>query len=122
VTVTDWPDREVDLGGLAVSVQADDGVMTTPADVRRLGVAPNPANPGTAISYDLPRATRLVLRVVDVRGRVVRTLVDGWRPAGAHRAFWDGRDQAGRAVASGRYLAVGQWDDEQAVGSITLVR
>lgn len=122
VTVRDWPDREVDLGGVAVSVPADGAVTTTPAAVSRLAIAPNPANPGTTISYEVPRSTRLVLRVVDVRGRVVRTLVDGWRPAGAHRAFWDGRDQAGRAVASGRYLAVGQWDGGQAVGSITLVR
>jgi hypothetical protein len=120
VRVTDWPDREIDLGAAPVSAVADDGPRATPRP--RLAVAPNPANPGTVVRYELPRATRVQLRVVDVRGRAVRTLVDGWRPAGAHRAFWDGRDDGGRAAASGRYLVVGEWAGGRAVGSITLVR
>jgi hypothetical protein len=53
---------------------------------------------------------------------VVRTLVDGWRPAGAHRARWDGRDQAGRAAASGRYLAVCEMGERRQVGAVTIVR
>lgn len=120
VSVTDWPDREVDLGG-AVSAVAPEVVAAAPVR-RHLSVTPNPANPGTVIGYRLPRASRVLLRVVDVRGRVVRTLVDGWKPAGARRAFWDGRDDQGRAAASGVYLAVGQWLDGQSVGRVTLVR
>jgi flagellar hook assembly protein FlgD len=85
-------------------------------------VAPNPSNPATVVAYDLPEATHVTLRVVDVRGRIVRTLVDGWRPAGAHRARWDGRDDRGRSVASGRYFAVGEWTGTRKVGDITLVR
>ncbi|MEZ4388810.1 MAG: FlgD immunoglobulin-like domain containing protein [Candidatus Krumholzibacteriia bacterium] len=120
VVVSDWPDHDVDLGGGAVSVPQDD--PRVPAAPTRLGVAPNPANPGTVISYDVPRATRVVMRVVDVRGRVVRTLVDGWRPAGAHRAFWDGRDGDGREAASGVYLAVCEGEGWRVVGAVTLVR
>ena len=67
------------------------------------------------------RASQVIMRMVDVRGRVVRTLVKGWRPAGAHRAFWDGRDDGGRAVASGVYLAVGEWMGDRVVGRVTLV-
>ena len=85
-------------------------------------MTPNPANPGTVIGYELPRGSRVVMRMVDVRGRLVRTLVDGYRPAGAHRAFWDGRDDSGRAAASGVYLAVGEWMGSRTVGRITLVR
>jgi hypothetical protein len=118
VQVSDWPDREVDLGGTAVAV--DDVPSTVPRD--RLRVAPNPSNPATVVAYDLPEATHVTLRVVDVRGRIVRTLVDGWRPAGAHRARWDGRDDRGRSVASGRYFAVGEWTGTRKVGDITLVR
>ncbi|HKK70892.1 MAG TPA: FlgD immunoglobulin-like domain containing protein [Candidatus Krumholzibacteria bacterium] len=118
VQVSDWPDREVDLGGTVVAV--DDVPSTVPRD--RLRVAPNPSNPATVVTYDLPEATHVALRVVDVRGRVVRTLVDGWRPAGSHRARWDGRDDRGRSVASGRYFAVGEWTGTRKVGDITLVR
>ncbi len=120
VSVVDWPDRLIDLGGIPVSVSPEPESVFPTRDF--LTVVPNPANPGTTISYDLPHGTRVTLRVVDIRGRAVRTLVDGWRPAGAHQAFWDGRDGTGRFVASGRYLAVSEADGRRQVGSITLVR
>jgi hypothetical protein len=120
VTVSDWPDREIDLGTSAVAAAPDDTPLPTAR--RALSVAPNPANPGTVIGYELLDATHVTLRILDLRGRVVRTLVDSWRPAGAHCAFWDGRDGQGRALASGLYLAVGEWGAERSVGSITLVR
>jgi len=120
VSVSDWPDREVNLGGTVTAVTPD--VAPTSRPRPHLSVTPNPANPGTYIGYELPRASQVIMRMVDVRGRVVRTLVKGWRPAGAHRAFWDGRDDAGRAVASGVYLAVGEWMGGRVVGRVTLVR
>ncbi len=64
---------------------------------------PNPFNPSTTIAYAIPRAGRVTLRVFDVTGRLVRTLVSGARPAGRHDVTWDGRDAGGRAVASGAY-------------------
>ena len=121
VSISDWPDREVDLGRAVTAVAVDDAPKTS-IQQQHLSVTPNPANPRTVIGYELPRASRVTLRVVDVRGRLVRTLVDGWRPAGAHRAFWDGRDDSGRAAASGVYLAVGEWMDSRTVGRVTLVR
>ncbi len=120
-TVGDWPDHDVDLGGGPVTAVAPDAGPST-AGPRRLSVVPNPANPGTVIGYELARSARVRLRLIDVRGREVRTLVDGWRPGGAHRAFWDGRDDAGRAAASGVYLVVGEWLGERTVGTVTLVR
>ena len=45
-----------------------------------------------------------MLAVCDVAGRLVRTLIDGFVPAGEHEAAWDGRDEAGAEVASGVYL------------------
>ena len=118
--MVDWPDREVDLGSAPTAVSRDDEPSFKSR--QHLTVTPNPANPGTVIGYDLPHSAQVVLRVVDVRGRVVRTLVAGWRAAGAHRAFWDGRDDAGRAAASGVYLAVAESRGGQTVGRVTLVR
>ena len=67
---------------------------------------PNPFNPSTTISFQLPggAATRITLKVYDLRGKVVRTLIDDVREPGVHTAFWDGRDDSGRGVASGVYL------------------
>jgi flagellar hook assembly protein FlgD len=45
----------------------------------------------------------VALRIYDSSGALVRALVAGERPAGAHVANWDGRDDAGRAVATGIY-------------------
>jgi len=70
-----------------------------------LQVAPNPFNPVTTVSFALAADGPVRLEIVDLRGRRVRTLIDGWRPAGTVTATWDGRDRAGRSVAAGRYLA-----------------
>ncbi|MFO7609116.1 MAG: C25 family cysteine peptidase [Candidatus Krumholzibacteriia bacterium] len=69
-----------------------------------LGNRPNPFNPVTVIRYAVPRAGRVVLAVHDLRGRLVRTLVDAPHAAAVHEAAWDGTDAAGRAAASGTYL------------------
>jgi subtilisin-like proprotein convertase family protein/type IV secretory pathway protease TraF len=66
---------------------------------------PNPFNPITHIRFELPRSDRVTLRIYDLSGRLVRTLVDGRLPAAAHDAVWDGRDDSGRPVASGVYTS-----------------
>ena len=71
-----------------------------------LGAAhPNPFNPQTTISYDVPAGGGPVrLRIFDVRGHRVRTLVDEPRPAGRHEVTWDGRGSRGGQVPSGVYF------------------
>ena len=65
---------------------------------------PNPFNPETQIRFDLPTAGPVQLRIYDMLGRVVRTLVNQRLQAGVHVMRWDGRDQNGRPVASGIYF------------------
>lgn len=65
---------------------------------------PNPFNPATVITFRLPRQERVSLRIYDLTGRRVATLVDEVLPAGEHQVRWNGRDSAGRAVASGTYF------------------
>jgi hypothetical protein len=65
----------------------------------------NPGRAGAALRWTLPVEGEVRLLVHDVAGRVVRELVAGWRAAGVHATTWDGRDDAGAAVASGLYLA-----------------
>jgi hypothetical protein len=66
---------------------------------------PNPFNPTTRIGYDLATAGRAQLRIYDVTGRLVRTLVDEVRAPGRYTATWTGLDAAGAKVASGVYFA-----------------
>jgi len=65
---------------------------------------PNPFNPTTEIRYDLPGSSRVTLKVYNLMGQEIKTLVDGVQAAGRHVAVWDGTDNLGRQVASGIYL------------------
>jgi hypothetical protein len=65
---------------------------------------PNPFNPSTTISFDIPVSSSVTLRVLNVIGQEVRTLVQGTLSQGRHEVVWNGVDDAGRALASGIYF------------------
>ncbi|MCB0316908.1 MAG: T9SS type A sorting domain-containing protein, partial [Calditrichaeota bacterium] len=65
---------------------------------------PNPFNPGTVISYQLPARAEVSLKIFNLLGQEVRTLVNRSRDAGFYRHDWDGRDAAGNTVSSGVYF------------------
>lgn len=67
--------------------------------------APNPFNPSTQISFAVPDGgANVSLRVYDLTGRLVRTLVDGPEPAGTRSVTWSGDDDQGQRVPSGTYF------------------
>nr|MEE4266526.1 FlgD immunoglobulin-like domain containing protein [Candidatus Krumholzibacteria bacterium] len=74
------------------------------ADLLALSVLPNPFNPATTVSFDLPRSGQVQLAVYNLAGRRVRLLADGSYPSGRHEVRWDGRDGRGLSVGSGVYL------------------
>jgi len=65
---------------------------------------PNPFNPSTLISFEMAGAGHASLKVYDVAGNLVRTLVDDERGAGRHSVTWDGRNESGWVAATGVYL------------------
>ncbi len=83
---------------------------------------PNPFNPATTIVFDLGQAGFVRLTVHDLRGQVVRRLVAEARPAGRHGAAWDGRDDAGRPVASGLYVCRLETPGFRATTKIAMVK
>lgn len=83
---------------------------------------PNPFNPVTTIRYDLPAAVRVQLSIVDVSGRRVRTLVDELQTPGSRDAVWNGRDDAGRGVASGVYFSVLQAGKQRLTKKLVLLK
>jgi hypothetical protein len=65
---------------------------------------PNPFRDRTLISYQLPQAGNVSLRVYDVTGRTVRTLASGHKQPGAYTVTWDSKDSRGRQVPHGIYF------------------
>ncbi len=89
---------------------------------RLLGNSPNPFNPRTIISFELARTGPVSLNIYDLRGRLVRTLVDSDLPAGYHDVTWDGLDRSGKMSASGVYFTKLETDGSAKVNKMTLVR
>jgi hypothetical protein len=65
---------------------------------------PNPFNPATTIRFDLARDGHVELRIYNVSGRLVRTLVDRPMERKRHQVVWDGMDNTGVPVSSGIYF------------------
>ena len=79
--------------------------VTTPhRDVELQQNYPNPFNPSTRIDYYLPRETLVTMSIYDVRGALVRTLVDEPVGVGHHSLVWEGKDNNGNRVGSGVYF------------------
>jgi hypothetical protein len=86
------------------------------------GAAPNPVSSTTTLRFHLDHAGDVDLRIYDVAGRLVRTLVSGPQEAGGGTAHWDGSDDTGRAAASGTYFARLVFEGRAETRTLTLVR
>jgi hypothetical protein len=65
---------------------------------------PNPFNPGTIINYALPKSSLVTIKISNILGQEVKTLVNGVQQAGNYSVQWNGDNNFGRLVASGVYL------------------
>lgn len=84
---------------------------------------PNPFNPTTAISFAVPNGSGDVeVKVYDVTGRMVKSLVSEPLPAGEHTVVWNGKDEAGRTVASGIYFCRLSVEGESAARKMVLMK
>ncbi len=84
---------------------------------------PNPFQNGMRMGYAVPTGETVVdIRVYDVAGRLVRTLVHGTRPAGIHTAEWDGRDEQGGMARTGTYFVHARIGDEARRVRVTFLR
>jgi hypothetical protein len=65
---------------------------------------PNPFNLNTEISFQLPKECKVELKIYNLKGQKVKTLVQEEMTRGVHTLNWDGKDNAGHSVASGIYF------------------
>ena len=83
---------------------------------------PNPFNPETQISYDLPKDSWVKLSIYNIRGQKVRTLVDGVEAAGHKTVIWDGTNEEGDQGASGVYFYRLEAEEFTATKKMVMVR
>ncbi|RPJ45343.1 MAG: T9SS C-terminal target domain-containing protein [Candidatus Latescibacterota bacterium] len=109
------------IKGVQVATGVEAGAP--PSATRLLANAPNPFNPTTTLRFELAEPSAVDLRVYDIGGRLVRTLVDReQRAIGSHETVWDGRNDAGDAVSSGIYLYRLEAGAFQGTKKMTLIR
>lgn len=100
----------IELSKMAFVVLQKGGVQTDAGDISPSAVNflepnyPNPFNPSTMIRFSLAESGPVTLRIYDVSGRLVRTLVENTIPQGIHEVRWDGTNLRGDAAASGVYF------------------
>ena len=97
-------------------------IESAPAAALLLSAQPNPFNPKTTLRFALAAPGVVELAICDVGGRRLRTLLAGPLPAGEQRLDWDGRDEAGRELASGVYLAQIVGGTQRATAKLVLLR
>ncbi len=83
---------------------------------------PNPFNPVTEASYDLPEASNVLIRVFSMLGKEVKTLVDQTKQAGRYSVHWDGTDDKGLLAPSGIYFLQMQAGSFSYVRKMTFIR
>jgi len=85
---------------------------------------PNPFNPSTTIEYAVPAGdvVHVCIKVYDLRGRRIHTLVDEERATGSYSVHWDGRDSRGKEVNSGLYLYRIEAGDFTSTRKMTILR
>jgi hypothetical protein len=107
---------------LYVNLEVTGAAKSGSATTLDLANYPNPFNSTTEISGSFPAATRATLKVYDILGREVVTLIDGNVSAGPFMVRWNGTDSNGHPVASGIYLYRLQAGDTMVVRRMVLLK
>jgi len=94
------------LGKILVGAEAEETTNNSslPSEYALKQNFPNPFNPNTTISYQLPEASNVTLTIYDISGRKVRELQNSFESAGFKSVNWNGRDDYGQAVSGGVYI------------------
>ena len=116
---------------ITADVNLDDITAISNLDIAPTGLAqsplllsawPNPFNPSTVLSFQLPEAEAVQVQVFNLGGELVSTLLDARLPAGEHQLRWNAQDSVSGLLPSGIYLARISTSQASAVQRLTLLR
>ncbi len=101
---------------------ADRPAGNVPASFQLARNYPNPFNPTTTISYTLPARQNVSLVIYNLKGEVVKSLVDGTMSEGTHAVQWDATNQLGQKVTSGIYIYLLRSNGQMIARQMVLVK
>jgi FlgD Ig-like domain len=112
----------LDGGSVVLNRRAGDSPSTDALRGRQLAVHPNPFNPRTTVEFRMDVAGTARVRVFDLRGRMVATLLNEALSAGRHQLSWNATDANGASLASGVYLVALDGPSGRVVERVALVQ
>lgn len=108
---------------VAEDVSISDVTFVTPNDYKLMPNYPNPFNPITNIEYVLPLDKNITVRIYNMLGQEVKTLVNNeLQRAGSHSVQWNGTNNSGMQVASGSYIYSLEWGNFKKTSKMTLLK
>ncbi len=97
-------------------------LLSLVAEFTLLPNTPNPFVKTTNISYQIQKSCKVFLKIYDIAGQLINTLVDEHQNSGFHTARWDGRDAGGREVSNGIYFIELKSDNESITKKVIKLR
>jgi flagellar hook assembly protein FlgD len=100
----------------------EDLTIEIPREFKLFQNSPNPFNPTTIITYNLPRDAKVDLVIFNMLGQKVKTVVNGFQTAQQYKIQWDGTNDNGVKVASGIYIYQLRSDNNLATKKMILMK
>lgn len=109
-----------DFGELAVAERPIESTQLSRLQLQQN--RPNPSQGQTVIVYQIPHAGNVTLKIYNIIGQLVKTLVNEQQSPGVYQVTWSGDDDSGRRVSNGVYFYQLQLDEERRIRKMTLLR
>lgn len=119
ITCGDEWEYELPIHLEVVQTSAD---VDVPLATKLTGNYPNPFNPNTSIQYSLSKMGNVKIAIYNVKGQMVKKLVDEKQQPGHHTVIWNGKDKNDRPAASGVYLYRMQTEEQTSVKKMMLIK
>ena len=105
ITSNDANQSEVLIAVTGAGVTVGNNLELIPTVTELSGNYPNPFNPSTIIKFSLKADSKVVLDIFNIKGQIVKTLINDQLSAGYHNLVWNGKDSNSKNVSSGIYFS-----------------
>lgn len=122
ITIPNDDIRRIEFANVPTGTDGPDDLGQAPHLFQLLQNYPNPFNPSTTITYEIPNAADVTVRIFDVKGALIRVLLHEAQSAGRHEVPWNGTDSRGARVPSGVYIYAVECGDQDLARRLILVK